>query len=140
MSLPDAARSFVIEAAPIAHVVTLNGDGSPFVTMAWVDVDEAGALLIGTLFDQKKLRNLRRDPRVTVSFESQVTRPPGLREYLVVDGTAVIEEGGAPELLRKLGKRYLGLDVDFPPMPDPPPGFVTRITPTSVRGIGPWTD
>lgn len=140
MTLPDAARSFVVDTAPIAHVVTLNADGSPFATMAWVDVDEGGDLLIGTLFDQRKLRNIRRDPRVTVSFESDVTRPPGLREYLVIDGTAVVEEGGAPELLGKLGKRYLGPDVDFPPMPDPPPGYVTRITPSQVRGIGPWTD
>jgi PPOX class probable F420-dependent enzyme len=140
MSLPEAARTFIVDSAPIAHLVTMDADGSPHVTMAWADVDGNGDLLIGTLFDQKKLRNVRRDPRVTVSFESTVTRPPGLREYLVVDGMARVEEGGAPELLRQLGKRHLGPDVDFPPMPDPPPGFVTRITPTSVRGIGPWSD
>lgn len=140
MLLPDTARFFLRESAPIAHLVTLNDDGSPFVTMAWTDVDDAGDLLIGTLFDQKKLRNMRRDPRVTVSFQSPVIRPPGLNEYLVIDGTAVVEEGGAPELLNRLGKRYLGPDVEFPPMPSPPPGYVTRITPTSVRGIGPWSD
>lgn len=139
MSLQEAARTFLVDSAPIAHVVTLNADGSPHVTMAWVDVDD-GDLLIGTLFDQKKLGNVRRDPRVTVSFESPVTRPPGLREYLVIDGMAVVEEGGGSQLLSRLGKRYLGPDVDFPPMPNPPPGFVTRITPTSVRGIGPWSD
>ncbi len=26
----------------------------------------------------------------------------------------------------------------FPPMPDPPPGFVLRTTPTRVLGVGPW--
>ncbi len=28
----------------------------------------------------------------------------------------------------------------FPPMPDPPPGFVLRTTPTRVLGVGPWED
>lgn len=140
MTLPEPARTFIVETAPIAHLVTLNPDGSPLVTMAWVDVDEAGDLLVATLFDQKKLRNVRQDPRVTISFESAVVRPPGLREYLVIDGDATVTEGGAPQLLHRLGKRYLGPDADFPPMPSPPPGFVTRITPRTVRGIGPWTD
>ena len=140
MSLPAAAREFLTTAAPIAHVVTLNEDGAPHVTMAWVDVDANGDLLIGTLFDQRKLRNLRRDPRVTLSFESDVIRPPGLAEYLVIDGTAVVEDGGAPQLLARLAERYLGPGTVFPPMPDPPPGHVTRVTPIAVRGIGPWSD
>jgi len=28
--------------------------------------------------------------------------------------------------------------VTFPPMPDPPPGFVLHTTPTWVLGVGPW--
>lgn len=35
---------------------------------------------------------------------------------------------------------HLGPDVDFPPMPDPPGGYVTRVTVERVRGVGPWTD
>lgn len=136
--LSDATRDF-LASAPIAHVVTLNEDGSPHVTMAWVDVD-GDDLVLGTLFEQRKLANLRRDPRAAVSFESDVIRQPGLREYLVVHGEAEVTEGGAPELLSKLAKRYLGPDVTFPPMPDPPPGFVTRIRPTKVVGVGPWGD
>jgi hypothetical protein len=34
----------------------------------------------------------------------------------------------------------VGPDAVFPPMPNPPPGFVTRITPERIGGIGPWTD
>jgi len=38
------------------------------------------------------------------------------------------EENGA---LQRLAHTYIGPDVVFPNMPDPPPGFVTRITPES---------
>ncbi len=63
----------------------------------------------------------------------------GLVPYLIVDGTAEVTEGGAPELLQELAYVYLGPDTGtFPPMPDPPPGFVTRITPERTGGVGPW--
>lgn len=58
----------------------------------------------------------------------------------MVEGTAEVIEGGAPKLLNRLGKRYLGADVDVPPMPDPPEGSVTQITPSWIHGVGPWTD
>jgi hypothetical protein len=75
---------------------------------------------------------------VAVSIESDETNPMGLREYLVVHGRARITEGGAPELLQRLARTYLGPDVRFPPMDDPPPGVVTRITVERVGGVGDW--
>jgi hypothetical protein len=84
------------------------------------------------------VRNIERDPRVALSVETTVVNPMGLREYLVVHGRARIEEGGAPELLQRLAYTYIGPDVKFPPMPDPPPGFVTRVAVERVGGVGPW--
>jgi len=26
----------------------------------------------------------------------------------------------------------------FPGIPDPPPGFITRVTPQRLGGVGPW--
>jgi hypothetical protein len=62
----------------------------------------------------------------------------GLREYLVLNGVARITEGGAPELLQRLARTYLGPDVVFPAMPDPPGGFVTRVRVHRVSGVGLW--
>lgn len=135
--LNEAARTF-LRSGPVAHLVTLAPDGSPHVSMAWVDLDDDDRLLIGTLYDQPKLANMRRDPRVAVSFEAEGLEGPGLQRYLVVRGTAQVTAGGAPQLLHRLGERYLGSGTDFPPMPDPPPGHVTRITPTRISGVGPW--
>ena len=57
----------------------------------------------------------------------------------MVHGTARLTAGGAPELLQELAHTYLGPDVRFPPMDDPPPGTVTHITIDRVGGVGDWT-
>jgi PPOX class probable F420-dependent enzyme len=134
--LPAPARQFITSGA-YGHVVTLDTDGAPHVTLAWFDVD-GDDLLFATLFEQRKLANLRRDPRVVVSFETDELNEHGLRPYLVVEGVATVTEGGGAALLQRLAHRYLGPGVTFPPMPDPPEGFVTRIRVGSIRGVGPW--
>lgn len=137
-TLPDSARE-LIESGALAHLVTLNRDGSPQVSCVWVGID-GDELVAGHLPEHQKIRNIRRDARVVVSFEGTRIRPPGLKEYLVIQGTAQITEGGAPELLQRLAHVYLGPDVVFPPMADPPPGYVTHITIDRVGGVGPWSD
>ena len=135
--LPESARE-VIESGALAHLVTLNPDGSPQVTCIWVGL-EGDELVSGHLMSERqKLRNVRRDPRVALSIEGTRVHPPGLKEYLVVHGRARIEDGGAPELLQRLARVYLGPDVKFPPMEDPPPGHVMHITPERIGGVGPW--
>jgi len=134
--IPESART-VLESDALAHLVTLNPDGGPQVSIVWVGL-EGDDIVSGHLREQQKLRNIRRDPRVALSLETGVTNAMGLREYLVVHGHATIEEGGGPELLQRLAHTYLGPDVTFPPMPDPPPGFKLRIAVERVGGIGPW--
>ena len=123
--------------ASVATIATIDADGSPHLSSAWVGV-EGGEIVFGTLQDQRKLRNLRRDSRVAVSVQSERINQWGLREYLVVNGTARVTEGGAAELLQRLAWTYLGPDVVFPGMPDPPPGFVVRVRTLRVSGVGPW--
>ena len=137
MTVPDEVRS-VIESDALAHVATVDSDGRPHVTIAWVGLED-DEIVFATLGDQRKLRNVRRDPRVTISIETDRTNEMGMREYLVVYGSGRVTEGGAPELLQKLAHTYLGPDVTFPPMPDPPPGYVTRVKIDRVSGIGPWS-
>jgi PPOX class probable F420-dependent enzyme len=137
--LPESAKE-LIRSGAIGHLVTLGESGGPHVTCVWVGVDGDELLTAHLDPGQRKLANVRRDGRVAISFEGSNIRPPGLREYLVVRGTATIEEGGGPELLQELAHVYLGPDVKFPPMDDPPPGFRIRIAVERVGGIGPWTD
>jgi PPOX class probable F420-dependent enzyme len=134
--IPPEARE-VLESDRLAHFVTLNPDGSPQVTCVWVGL-EGDEIVSGHLGTRQKLCNIQRDPRVALSIEAKGTNELGLQEYLVVHGRARIQEGGAPELLQRLARTYIGPDVVFPPMPDPPPGFVARITVERLGGVGPW--
>jgi PPOX class probable F420-dependent enzyme len=136
IELPEPARE-LLESDAVATIVTLDEDGGPQITSAWVGPD-GDEIVFATMPDQRKLRNLRRDPRVAISVPSGTTNAWGLQEYLVVYGTARVTEGGAPEMLQELAHTYLGPDVVFPGMPDPPPGFVTRVTPERIGGVGPW--
>jgi PPOX class probable F420-dependent enzyme len=126
----------VIDSGRLAHIVTINADGSPHVTVVWVGLD-GDDIVIGKLAVDQKIRNIRRDPRVSLSIEAEGDQY-GMQHYLVVEGTARIEQGGAPALLKRLAQRYIGPGTDFPPMPNPPEGYVIRISPTRVRGMGPW--
>jgi PPOX class probable F420-dependent enzyme len=127
----------LIESSAVASLVTLDADGAPHVSAAWIGLED-GEIVIGTLGDQRKLENIRRDPRVALTVQGDRVNQWGLREYLVVNGTARVTEGGAPELLQQLARTYLGPDVVFPAMPEPPPGFVIRIRVDRVSGVGPW--
>ena len=135
--LPVSARK-LIESAAHGHLVTINPDGSPQVTMVWVGLDGTD-IVSAHLYESRKVRNIRNDGRIALTIESATTSEMGLAEYLVVHGTARIEEGGAPQLLQKLAHVYLGPDVKFPPMDNPPPGYITRIQVERFSGVGPWT-
>lgn len=134
--LPATARA-LLDSDAVAHVVTLNEDGGPHVTAAWVGLD-GDQIVFATLPEQRKLRNLRRDPRIAISVPGTTVNQWGLLEYLVVYGRARVTEGGAARLLQQLAYTYLGPEVVFPNMPEPPPGFITQITPERLGGVGPW--
>jgi PPOX class probable F420-dependent enzyme len=138
VELPESARE-LLESGALAHLVTLNRDGSPQLSCVWVGLED-GEIVSGHLGVRQKLRNVVRDPRVALSVEGTVVQPPGLKQYLVIHGRARITDGGAADLLQRLAHVYLGPDVKFPPMHDPPPGQVLRITPERIGGVGPWTE
>ncbi|MFN2139385.1 MAG: TIGR03618 family F420-dependent PPOX class oxidoreductase [Candidatus Promineifilaceae bacterium] len=138
MKLPDSARE-LIESNALAHLVTLNEDGSPHVTLVWAGLDGDDIVTAHLVESQQKLQNMRRDSRVALNFESSTRSEMGLTEYLTIYGRSTIEEGGAPALLQRLATVYLGPDIKFPPMPDPPPGFINRVKVERISGVGPWT-
>jgi PPOX class probable F420-dependent enzyme len=136
MLIPDEARA-LLESDALAHLVTLEPDGRPQMSCVWVGLEDDD-IVFASLGRRRKLDNIARDPRVTLSVEGTATNPMGLREYLVVHGRARLEEGGGPELLQRLARTYVGPDVKFPPMDDPPPGVVVHITAERLGGVGPW--
>lgn len=138
MTVLNAAARAALDAGRLGHLTTLNPDGSQQTSIIWVGTD-GDRLSIASLGDRKKLRNVRRDPRVAISLEAEGTTH-GLPNYLVVEGTAEVVEGGAAAWLQHLAPRYMGPGAVFPPGQDHPPGFRLLITPTKAYGNGPWRD
>ena len=135
-AIPESARS-LLNSGRLGHLVTINPDGSPQISIVWVGL-EGDEIVLAHLGDGRKMRNIQRDPRVALSVEGTEVQPPGLQQYLVVHGAARITEGGGPQLLQQLAHVYLGPDVKFPPGDDPPPGRIVHITAARIAGVGPW--
>jgi PPOX class probable F420-dependent enzyme len=138
MAILTAEARALLESDALVHLVTLNTDGSPQVSCVWVGVS-GEEILSGHMQLRQKVRNVQRDGRVVLSVEAPGVNERGLREYLVVHGRAAVQEGGAAALLQELAHVYLGPDTVFPPPGFDAPGYVLRITPERLSGVGPWT-
>jgi PPOX class probable F420-dependent enzyme len=137
VKIPNEIKE-LIDSGTLAHLVTMNPDGSPQVTLVWIGLD-GDEIVAGHLPRNRKVQNIERDPRVVISLEAKTKSAMGLTEYAVLYGAARIQEGGAAELLQKLAEVYIGPGVKFPPMDNPPPGYVTRVRVDRIEGVGPWT-
>jgi PPOX class probable F420-dependent enzyme len=135
--IPQPVRELVA-AGPLAHVVTLAPDGTPHISLAWAGFD-GDELIFATFYDtdQHKLRNLRRDSRVSVSFEAKEHTGDGLHPYVVIRGRASITEGGALEVMDRLAGAYIEPGATFP-MRDVPAGVVVHVRIEKIYGQGPW--
>lgn len=135
-ALTPALEAAFFAGPHLGHVVTINADGSPHVTVVWVGVED-GDIVSAHLSDSYvKHRNIARDARVSISVELPTINDSGLQHYLVVEGTSRLTTGGGAALLQRLAHVYLGPAVTYPG-PDAPDGFVLRTTPTKVRGVFP---
>ena len=138
-AIPPSVREF-IATGPLAHVITLDPDGTPHVTLTWAGFD-GDEIVWATFFDleQVKFRNLRRDPRITLSFQANEHTGEGLHPYLVIGGRARITEGGALAVMDRLAEAYIG-PGRLLPMRDVPEGVVTHVAVERIYGMGPWRD
>ena len=133
--LPQKLRDLVAS-GPMAHLSTINADGSPQVTVIWVGLD-GDDLVSGHLGWYAKLRNIERDPRVVLSFDAP--RAPGvfMNPYAVLRAHATIEPSdGAWDLLNRLAKVYVSSETEFPAPKKP--GYIVRYSIERIGGVGPW--
>jgi PPOX class probable F420-dependent enzyme len=126
-----------LTAGRLGHLVTVNPDGSPQVSVVWIGL-EGDDIVAGHLMGGRKVTNIARDPRVALTVEAEGANAIAMANYVIVHGRGRLVEGGAPELLQRLAEVYVGPGVRFPPMDDPPPGHVIHIRPERIGGMGPW--
>ena len=138
MIIPTSVRE-LIASGPLAHLTTINLDGSPQVTVVWVGIED-DEFVCAHMGVWKKVQNMQREPRVALSMLGHGKNALGLQEYLVVYGLARITEGGAADLLQRLASTYIGPGVVFPLEPiRSQPGYITHIAPQRFTGTGPWS-
>jgi PPOX class probable F420-dependent enzyme len=135
--LPNELRE-LIESGPLAHLSTINPDGSPQVTVIWIGLD-GDAIASGHMHRHKKLKNIERDPRVVLSFDAPRDHGVALNPYAVLRAIATVEPTEAAwDLLNRLVKTYMSPDTEFPAPKGP--GYIVRYEVERISGVGPWTE
>jgi PPOX class probable F420-dependent enzyme len=104
-AIPSNYRDLFSKRA-FASLATLMPDGHPQVTPVWCDLDD-GYVTFNSARGRQKDRNVRRDPRVTMTLLD----PDNPYRYLEIRGRVVeIAEQGADAHIDKLAKKYMGVD------------------------------
>ena len=137
-SMPASLRE-LFETGPLVHVTTIDPDGTPHVTLAWAGVD-GDEIIMATFFNlqQRKLRNIGRDPRIVISAHVKQYDGQGLWPYAVVQGRVDrITEGGALAVMDRLAEFYVGPGQQYP-MREVPDGVVLHVAIDRIYGQGPW--
>lgn len=133
--LPSALVE-LIASGPMAHLTTINADGSPQVTVIWIGLED-GQIVSAHLRHQRKHRNIERDPRVVLSFDGPRDHGAVLSPYAVLHAHATVKPSDeAWNLLNRFTKVYMSPDDEFP-MP-PRPGYVIQYSVDRISGVGPW--
>lgn len=133
--LPSELRA-LIDSGPLAHLSTINADGSPQVSVIWIGLD-GDDVVSGHMARYAKLRNIERDPRVVLSFTGPRDRAEVMNAYAVLRARATVEPSDeAWDLLDRLMKVYVSPAQDFPAPKGP--GFVVRYSIERIGGVGPW--
>jgi PPOX class probable F420-dependent enzyme len=125
--IPADARH-LLEGQHLAHVATLNPDGSPQVSPVWIGLD-GDTVTFNTAEGRLKPKNVRNDPRVAISI-ANCENP--VENILIQGRVSEITHEGADADIDALAKRYLGLDE----YPERRPGerrVIVRIEPEKVR-------
>ncbi len=121
----------LFEKQAFGNLGTLMKDGSPQVTPVWVDYD-GKHVRFNSAKGRVKDKNVRRDPRVSISVQD----PANPYRYLEIRGRVVeITEKSADDHINKLSQKYLGKPV----YPYRQPGDVRvtyKIEPQKISSMG----
>ena len=102
--IPDDVRALLTE--PIFfHAATINADGSPQVSVVWADID-GDLIRFSTAEGRAKPRNLRRDPRIAISFSP----PDDPYRNIVINGRAIEIEPRGMDLIDHMARKYTEAD------------------------------
>ena len=105
IAIPNSVRE-LFDGKNFAHLATLMKDGSPQVSVVWIDID-GDRIIVNTAEGRVKVRNVRRDPRVAISIAGQEN--PYHAAFLRGRVVEITREG-AEDHIDKLAMKYRGVE------------------------------
>ena len=132
VSVPDSlAHILAWESKALAHIATIGPDGGPQSSPVWFDWDNS-RLKVSFYDSSQKMKNLRNDPRMSVS----IVDPADGYRYVEIRGVAVSFEPDTDlEFITRMAGKYLGLD-HFPWHEEGQVEVTVTINPTRIVGMG----
>jgi PPOX class probable F420-dependent enzyme len=108
--LTDDLRAWLMEKLRFPVFAVLTGDGAPNQSVMWFDLDprRPDTILMNTKVGRAKERFLRRDPRVSLCFEEELT-------WVALQGTIELDEDRERSLadIMALARRYRSSPDEF---------------------------
>ncbi|AZQ34013.1 PPOX class F420-dependent oxidoreductase [Streptomyces cyaneochromogenes] len=120
----DSLRS-LLDGKNFAGVATLGPDGAPQNSVVWFK-REGDTVLFSSVDTRQKVRNLRRDPRVSLSVYDLANPYTSVE----IRGTAEIVPDEAKRLPFELSRKYLGIDP--PAEKDDETRVIVRVVPRKI--------
>ena len=96
----------ILEGKNFGSLATINRDGSPQVSVVWIDYKD-NHILINTAKNRIKTNNMERDPRVSISV------PDAKNPYYQITFKGIVKnisESNADDHINSLAKKYLNQD------------------------------
>ena len=135
MGLDDTSVQGFLATKEVAVLATLQADGSPLAMPMWF-LHAPATLTMISVAETQKVRNLRRDPRVSVMAEA-VTGSGEIRGMIVQERVEFLSDG--PErraLIERFHEKYRSLEKLWGGKAMPPNRVMFRIVPSRVRSWG----
>jgi PPOX class probable F420-dependent enzyme len=129
--IPEGFLDLLTTKKAIAHLATLQPDGSPQVTPVWFDYTD-GVIHVNTAKGRIKARNLSVGSKIAMS----ISDPDNAYRYIQIRGTVTQETtDGADAHIDSLAKKYLGKDV-YPWRNPKDTRVIYEITPSAAQAMG----
>jgi PPOX class probable F420-dependent enzyme len=127
LSFDDSVRT-LLDGKNFASVATLGPDGAPQNSVVWIK-REGDTVLFSSTDHRQKVRNLRRDPRISVSVYDLANPYTSVE----IRGSAEILPDPEKALPRDLSHKYLGIDP--PAEKEDETRVIIRIVPRKIVGF-----
>ncbi len=137
ITLDEAEQRSLLQTARTLQIASIGPDGRPHLVPMWFALDEDGLIVFTTYGSSQKVRNLERDPRITVLVETGDAYNE-LRG-VAIDGTAEVVRDARVTWYTgaRIGEKYRGVPwsttIDASAEPPPTKRVTIRVHPERAR-------